>query len=136
MHGEIKPVDRQRVTQHFEELGLEGVVGWARHGAAGHGAGMQKRQMLDTLGLHETEVLGVQQRLAAQNAKIFLCHQNRRIGAAFGMDATNGDAHERSSQRFGLSGAMAAKRSQSFADFGVHAASAIAGSRGKTSRLK
>ena len=36
----------------------------------------------------------------------------------------------------GLSGTMAAKRSQSFCAFGVHAASAMAGRRGKTRRLK
>lgn len=83
----------------------------------------------------EAEIIRPQEVLSPQHPEIFDRHQYGRIGAAFRMDSTDGDPHG-STHRMGLKGAIAAKRSQSFLSFGVQAASAIAGSRGKTRRLK
>ena len=105
-----------------------------------HVAGVQQRYVLDPGSIEKVEILSAEQIGIAQDTKILDGHQDRRIGAAFGMNTTNGDAHcfphDIRSYSFGLRGTMAAKRSQFFSLFGVHAASAIAGRRGKTRRLK
>ncbi|MNY05902.1 hypothetical protein D3C86_1386340 [compost metagenome] len=93
MHGEIKPVERQRGLQTLEEFPLERVIGRARHRAARHRPRMQKRQYVHPALTEEIEILGLQQFDAAKDTKIFLPHQHRRIGAAFGMNSTNGNTH-------------------------------------------
>jgi hypothetical protein len=74
--------------------------------------------MLDPVSVEEIEIFSAEQIGIAQHAKILNRHQDRRIGAAFGMNTTNGDAHcfphNFSCYSFGLSGTMAAKRSQLF----------------------
>ncbi len=80
MHGEIETVDRQCGLQPLKEFSLEALISRARQGTAGNCAGMQQREVLDTLGIEEIEIFMRQQVRTTQHAKILRLHQDRRRG--------------------------------------------------------
>ncbi|MNE29610.1 hypothetical protein D3C80_1231000 [compost metagenome] len=93
MHGEIKPVERRASLETVKKLRLECIISHPRHRAARHRTSVQKRQHFRSTFAKKIEVFGLQKLRTAKDAKILLAHQHRRIGAAFGMDSTNGNTH-------------------------------------------
>ena len=92
VHGDVERVEGEFGFEAGEEFGFEGVVDGAGDGAAGDGAGVERWEEPGFVAAEFGEFGVVGDVGAAKDAEVGVLHADGVIGAAFGVEAADGDA--------------------------------------------